>query len=165
MLLDESVNLGDISTSSFGTPLPAKGAPDFDEDSPITQPRFVADGDESEDGLDITPPSPLDDKVQAGSTEAGGDVTPKRERTPSPKANPEPQTPSRRPKIQITMEMESIVVSAKVGGHDAMTHNRRQGKDLGHYRRPRTTWIPISGGGKNTARKRDSVCTSFLAPT
>jgi len=116
LLLDESVSLGDISTSSFGTPLLAKGGTDPD-DSPITQPHFNTRGDESEDGQDVTPSSPLDDKVPTRLTETNEDVTPpsppKRDRTPSPKANPEPQTPTHRPRIQITMETEGIVVSAQ----------------------------------------------------
>jgi len=111
LLLDESVSLGDISTSSFGTPLPAKGAPDFD-DSPITRPRFTAE--EGEGGQDVAPPSPLDNKVPVEPTEADEDAAPpsfpERDRTPTPKAHPEPQTPSRRQKIQITMETEGIAV-------------------------------------------------------
>ena len=116
MLLDESVSLGDISTSSFGTPLPVKGSPNF-EDSPVAQPQFIVKDDESEDGQEDSPPSPLDDMIPVGSVEADEDVAPRsspdRDRTPSPKAHPEPRTPSRRPKIQITMEMEGIVVSAQ----------------------------------------------------
>jgi hypothetical protein len=75
LLLDESVSLGDISTSSFGTPLPAKGAPDID-DSPITQPRFTAKDSGGEGGEGVAPPLPLDDKVPAESTEADEDVAP-----------------------------------------------------------------------------------------
>jgi hypothetical protein len=116
LLLDESVNLGDISTSSFGTPLPAKGAPDLD-DSPIAQPRFAIEGDESEDEQDAAPRSPLYDKVPAEPADANEDVAPQslpqKDRTPSPKANTEPQTPSRRPKIQITLETEGIVVGVQ----------------------------------------------------
>ena len=116
LLLDESVNLGDISMSSFGTPLPVKGPPNFD-DSPTTQPWLAAKDDESEDGRDTAPPSPLDDKVPAEPTEVDEDVTlpslPKRDHTPSTRADTEPQTPSRRPKIQITMETEGIVVGVQ----------------------------------------------------
>jgi hypothetical protein len=116
LLLDESVNLGDISTSSFGTPLPAKEAPDLD-DSPITQPRFAIEGDESEDEQDVAPRSPLYDKVPAEPADTNEDVAPQslpqKDRTPSPKANTEPQTPSRRPKIQITLETEGIVVGVQ----------------------------------------------------
>ena len=111
LLLDESVSLGDISTSSFGTPLPAKGAAGSD-DSPIT--LFAAKHDESEDEQDAVPSSPLDAKIAAESTETDEDVAPpsipERDRTPTPKADPEPRTPSRRQKIQITMETEAIVV-------------------------------------------------------
>ena len=117
LLLDESVNLGDISISSFGTPLPAKGTPSFD-DSPTTRPWSTAEDDESEDGRDVAPPSPLDDKVPAGSTEADEGAAPgslpERDPTPSPERNPEPQTPSRRTKVQITMETERIVVSIEI---------------------------------------------------
>lgn len=111
MLLDESVSLGDVSTSSFGTPLPAKGATELDY-SPITP--FAAKREESEDEQDIFPSSPLDGKIAAESIEADEDVPPpsipERDHTPTPKADPEPQTPLRRPKIQITMETEAIVV-------------------------------------------------------
>ena len=114
-MLDESVSLGDISTSSFGTPLPTKGAPNFD-DSPVTQPRFAAD-DECEEGQDVAPPSPLDGRVPTEPTKADVDIAPpsppERDRTPTPKTNPEPQTPSRRPKIQITMETEGVVVGVR----------------------------------------------------
>jgi hypothetical protein len=116
LLLDESVNLGDISTSSFGTPLPAKGAPDFD-DSLISQPRFTAEDEESEDEQDVAPPSPLDGKAPVESTEADEDAAslgpPERDHTPTPKADPELQTPSRRMKMQITMETEAIAVGAQ----------------------------------------------------
>ena len=123
LLLDESVNLGDISTSSFGTPLPAKGAPDLD-DSPVALPRFTEKDDESGDEHDVAPPSPLDDKVLSeASKETEADATPrrisKRDRTPTPQGVSEPQTPSRRPKIQITIEIESIIVSTHV------CHSRR----------------------------------------
>lgn len=111
MLLDESVSLGDISTSSFGTPLPVKGAAEL-YDSPITP--FAAKRGESEDEQDIFPSSPLDGKISAESIEADEDVAPpsipERDHTPTLKADPEPQTPLRRPKIQITMETEAIVV-------------------------------------------------------
>jgi len=114
LLLDESVSLGDISTSSFGTPFPAKGAPDFD-DSPITQPQFTAKDEESEDGQDTAPPSPLGGKAPVESAEADEDATPPsppgRGHTPIPKGDPEPQTPSHRMKMQITMETEAVVVS------------------------------------------------------
>jgi len=117
LLLDESVNLGDISISSFGTPLPAKGALSFD-DSPMTQPWLTTKDDESEDERDVAPPSPLDDKVPVESTETDEGAAPQspheRDHTPSPKANPESQTPLRRPKIQITMEMEGIVVGIRL---------------------------------------------------
>ena len=116
LLLDESVSLGDISTASFGTPLPTKGAPDFN-DSPTILPQFTAEDDEGEDRQDVAPPSPLDDKVPVEPTGAGEDDAPpsfpERDRTPTPKANPEPQTPSRRQKIQITMETEGIAVRAR----------------------------------------------------
>ena len=115
LLLDESVDLGDISISSFGTPLAAKGTPGFGNSS-AARPWSTAKGDESEDGGDVAPPSPLDDKIPAGSTETDEDDTlgtlPERNQTPTPETNPELQTPSRRPKIQITMEMEGIVVRA-----------------------------------------------------
>ena len=115
LLLDESVNLGDISTSSFGTPLPAKGTPDFD-DSLITQPQIIAD-EESEDGQDVAPPSPLDHKAPTESAEADEDAPlpnpPERDHTPTPKVDPEPQTPSRRIRMQITMETEAIVVGTQ----------------------------------------------------
>jgi hypothetical protein len=117
LLLDESVSLGDISISSFETPLPAEGALGFD-DSPITQPRFTAGDDESEEEQDVAPRSPLDDKVPAEPTEADEDIAPPdlppRRGTPSPGVNPEPQTPSRRPKMQITLETEGVVVRARV---------------------------------------------------
>ena len=108
------MNLGDISTSSFGTPLPAKATPDLD-DSPITQPRFNAGDDESEDGQDSAPPSPLDDRTPAKPKEANVEITSQRipGRDQTPKADPEPQTPSRRQKIQITMETETVVVSTQ----------------------------------------------------
>ena len=113
-LLDESVNLGDISTSSFGTPLPANGTLDFD-DSPITHPRFTAKDDGSGDEPDVTPPSPLDDKAPTGSKEVKVDATPQRvperDRASTPKGISGPQTPSRRPKIHITIETETVVVS------------------------------------------------------
>ena len=114
LLLDESVNLGDISISSFGTPLPAKGTPGFD-DSPAARPWSTARDDESEEGGDVAPPSPLDDKVPAVSTETdeAGSLL-ERDQTPPPETNPEPQTPSRRPKIQITMETEGIVVRVRL---------------------------------------------------
>ena len=116
LLLDESVNLGDISTSSFGTPLLVKGAPDLD-DSLITQPQFTAKDEESEDGQDSAPPSPLDGKAPAESAEADGDVAPpsppEKDHTPTLKSDPEPQTPSRRVKMQITMETEAIVVGTQ----------------------------------------------------
>ena len=114
LLLDESVNLGDISTSSFGTPLATKGALDLG-DSPITQPQFTVEDDDSEDEKDISPPSPLTDKATFESQQADVDVddTPGRDRTPTPKANQEPQTPSHRQKIQITMETEAIAVSVR----------------------------------------------------
>jgi len=116
LLLDESVNLGDISTSSFGTPLPSKGTPDFD-DSPITRPQFTAEDEESEDGQDVLPPSPLDGKALVESAEADEDPAPpsppERHHTPTPKVDPEPQTPSRRIKMQITMEIEAIVVGTQ----------------------------------------------------
>jgi hypothetical protein len=111
LLLDESVSLGDISISSFGTPLPAKGAAESD-DSPMT--LFAARHEESESEQDVAPSSPLDGKIAAESTGADEDADPpsipERDHTPTPKADPEPQTPSRRPKIQITMETEAIVV-------------------------------------------------------
>ena len=117
LLLDESVNLGDISISSFGTPLPMKGTPGFD-DSPAARPWSAAKDDESEDGGDVAPPSPLDDKTPAGSAETGEGVAqgslPEKDQTPSPETNPEPQTPSRRTKIQITMETEGIVVRVRL---------------------------------------------------
>ena len=117
LLLDESVNLGDVSTASFGTPLLAKAGPDF-EDSPIAQPRFSAEDDESEDERDIVPVSPLDDRVPAEPKEVNEDSIPpslpERDRTPTPKADPEPQTPSRRQRIQITMETETVVVCAQL---------------------------------------------------
>jgi len=75
LLLDESVNLGDISTSSFGTPLPAKGTPDFD-DSLITQPKFTVEDEESEDEQDVLPPSPLDGGAPLESAEADEDAAP-----------------------------------------------------------------------------------------
>lgn len=108
--MDESVNLGDVSTSSFGTPLTTQGALDLD-DSPITQPQFTMEDDDSDDEKDISPPSPLADKAAFESQEAGVDVDdiPERDRTPTPKANQEPQTPSHRQKIQITMETEAVV--------------------------------------------------------
>ena len=110
------MNLGDISTSSFGTPLPANGTPDFD-DSPIALPRFTATDGESGDEQDAAPPSPLDDKAPAESKETDVDATPQRiperNRTQTPKGGSEPPTPSRRPKIQITMETETIIVSAQ----------------------------------------------------
>ena len=116
LLLDESVNLGDISTSSFGTPLPAKEAPDFD-DSPITQPRFLTEDDESGDKRVVTPSSPFDDKAPTWSKGADVDATPqhipKKNQIPTLKGDPEPQTPSRRSKLQITMETETITVSTK----------------------------------------------------
>ena len=116
LLLDESVNLGDISTSSFGTPLPAKGTPDSD-DSLITRPKFTAEDEESEDEQDVLPPSPLDGRALLESAEADEDAAPpsppERHHTPTPKADPEPQTPSRRVKMQITMEIEAIVVGAQ----------------------------------------------------
>jgi hypothetical protein len=124
--LDESVNLGEISTSSFGTPLSVKGALDLNH-SPITLPRSTEKDDESGDKRDVTPPSsPLDDKALLDSKEADVDVapqrtprrnrtpTPRRDQTPTPKRDPEPQTPSRRPKIQITVETESIAVSSRI---------------------------------------------------
>jgi len=114
LLLDESVNLGDVSTSSFGTPLTTQGALDLDG-SPITQPQFTMEGDDSDDEKDISPPSPLADKATFESQEAnvGVDDIPERDRTPTPKANQEPQTPSHRQKIQITMETEAVVVSVQ----------------------------------------------------
>jgi len=119
LLLDESVDLGDISISSFGTPLPAKGAPDFD-DSPSTQPWLAIKDDESEDEQDVAPPSPLDDKASVEPTEADEDGAPpsppKGDHPSSPRVDPEPQTPSRRPKIQITMETEGIVVGIQYLG-------------------------------------------------
>jgi len=147
LLLDESVNLGDISTSSFGTPLPARGAPDFD-DSPITQPQFTAKDDEWEDEGDV-PSSPLDSRVPAGSTEIDEDVTPpappERDPTPTPRADPEPQTPSRRPKIQITMETEGIAVCT--WRLLVMTYLLTicQGKNLGNHWRAYTARIPTPG--------------------
>lgn len=108
LLLDESVNLGDISTSSFGTPFPAKRAHDFD-DSPVTQPRFAAKDEESEDEQDVIPPSPLYGKDE----DVVPPDVPERDHTPTPKVDPEPQTPSRRSKIQITMETEGIVVGTQ----------------------------------------------------
>ena len=137
LLLDESVNLGDISTSSFGTPLPTKGEPDFD-DSPITKPRFTAKDDEGEDEENVVLSSPLDSRVPARSTEADEDVAPpsppERDRTPTPKADPEPQTPSRRPRIQITMETEGIVVCAQHSLVIICLLILYQGKDLGNHR-------------------------------
>lgn len=110
LLLDESVSLGDISTSSFGTPLPAKVAAES-VDSSIT--LFTAKHEESEDEQGVRL-SPLDGRIAVESTEPDEDVAPpsipERDHTPTPKADPEPQTPSRRPKIQITMETEAIVV-------------------------------------------------------
>ena len=163
MLLDESVNLGDISTSSFGTPLPAKGTPDLD-DSPIPRPQFIAKDDENECRMEDGPASPLDDKAPAESTESDEDIAPERERTPPPKANPEPQTPSRRPKIQITMETEGIVVRVRFKNHDVVIHDGCQGKGLGYHRGSYTTWIPAPGRRQNITCERDIVCVSFTPP-
>lgn len=113
LLLDESVNLGDVSTSSFGTPLPAKRTPDPD-DSPIIQPQFTAKDNDIGQKQAATPPLLPDDKALAGSKDAGVDAPqhiPERDRTPTLREDSEPQTPSRRPKIHITMETETITVS------------------------------------------------------
>lgn len=124
LLLDESVSLGDISTSSFGTPLPARGALDFD-DSPITQPQFTTKDEDSEDGQDTAPPSPLDGEAPAESAKADEDTAPPsppgRGHIPIPKGDPEPQTPSHRVKMQITMETEAVVVSTQ---HQPVTMGR-----------------------------------------
>ena len=162
LLLDESVNLGDISTSSFGTPLPVKGAPDFD-DSSIYQPRLTVEDEEIDDGEDVAPPSPLDDEVPVESAEVDKDSPPpslsERDHPPTPRDS-EPHTPSRRTEIQITMETEGIVVSTQRPLVMICWLTLSQGKDLGHRRRSYTTRLSIPRGRQVATCERDDVCSS-----
>ncbi len=166
-LLDEEVDLGDVSTASFGTPvvrqkkilsLPVKeGLVECEEEEPADDVEEEVEVDEALGAAeDTAEPNVILEKsgIPHGEGRRPPEPSPEPEELdagpPSPQGiePPSAATPHHRHKVKVTTELERIVVSygllfLDLYGHDNVT----TGEDMGHRRRGHHAWSSVRRPG------------------
>lgn len=176
-LLDEEVDLGDVSTTSFGTPvvrqkipsLPVEAqaveredeepADDVEEEDEVDEVLGEAD-DTAEPTVTFEKPGMPDDEGRSPS-----EPSPEPEEVgatpPSPQDVEPPMaaTPHHRHKVKVTTELERIVVSHGLLFLDLHEHdNVTTGEDMGYRRGGHHAWSSVRRPGQEHEQEQASTC-------